>query len=120
MLGSCKENRDLVFCKLRERKEEPFGRILGFKCEIIRNAEPLIQEEPLKPWLTLKRNINNIKFQTSSVEISFKNRNVYVDVGAWSYSSSIVSWFKKKYPKKNKTFEIYAIEADKTFHEEYR
>ena len=80
----------------------------------------MIQEEPLKRWLTLKRNINNIKFQTSSVEISFKNRYVYVDVGAWSYGSSIVSWSKKKYPKQNKAFEIYAIEADKAFHEEYR
>ena len=92
----------------------------GLKREIIRNAEPLIQEEPLKPWLTLKRNINNIKYLTSMVDISFKNRYVYVDVGARSYGSSIGSWFKKKYPKQNKTFEVYAIEADKAFHQEYR
>ena len=45
----------------------------GFKREIICNAEQLIQEEPLKPWLTFKRNINNIEFLTSSVDISFKN-----------------------------------------------
>ncbi|KAG6427686.1 hypothetical protein SASPL_111932 [Salvia splendens] len=50
----------------------------------------------------------------------FKPRYVYVDVGARSYGLSIVSWFKKQYPKQNKTFEIYAIEADKTFHGDYK
>lgn len=91
----------------------------GHKQELVRNAEPLIIEEPPKPWLTLKRNIKNIKYLPSMVDISFKQRYVYVDVGARSYGSSIGSWFRKQYPKQNKTFEIYAIEADKTFHEEY-
>ncbi|GFY82482.1 hypothetical protein Acr_02g0007220 [Actinidia rufa] len=88
--------------------------------QLVRNAEPLITEEPPKPWITLKRNIKNIKYLASMADISFKQRYVYVDVGARSYGSSIVSWFKKQYPKQNKTFEIYAIEADKAFHEEYR
>ncbi|XP_022966277.1 uncharacterized protein LOC111465988 [Cucurbita maxima] len=91
----------------------------GFKLSLVRNAEPLILEEPLKPWLTLKRNIQNIKYLPSMAEISFKHRYVYVDVGARSYGSSIGSWFKKQYPKQNKTFEVYAIEADQTFHEQY-
>uniref|UniRef100_A0A5B7ALL4 Uncharacterized protein n=1 Tax=Davidia involucrata TaxID=16924 RepID=A0A5B7ALL4_DAVIN len=91
----------------------------GYKQELVRKAEPLITEEPLKPWITLKRNVKNIKYLTSMADINFKQRYVYVDVGARSYGSSIVSWFKKQYPKQNKTFEIYAIEADKTFHEEY-
>jgi hypothetical protein len=94
--------------------------VQGHRRDLIQNAEPLIQEEPLKPWITLKRNIKNIKYLTSMVDISFKNRYVYVDVGARSYSSSIGSWFKKQYPKQNKTFEVYAIEADKAFQEEYR
>ncbi|CAL5351577.1 unnamed protein product [Camellia sinensis] len=92
----------------------------GYKQELVRNAEPLITEEPLKPWITLKRNIKNIKYLPSMADINFKRRYVYVDVGARSYGSSIVSWFKKQYPKQNKTFDIYAIEADKAFHEEYR
>ncbi|KAF7142273.1 hypothetical protein RHSIM_Rhsim05G0226400 [Rhododendron simsii] len=92
----------------------------GYKRELVGNAEPLIAEEPLKPWITLKRNLKNIKYLSSMVDIGFKRRYVYVDVGARSYGSSIVSWFKKQYPKQNKTFEIYAIEADKAFHEEYR
>uniref|UniRef100_A0A5B7ANJ2 Methyltransferase type 11 domain-containing protein n=1 Tax=Davidia involucrata TaxID=16924 RepID=A0A5B7ANJ2_DAVIN len=92
----------------------------GYKQELARKAEPLITVEPLKPWITLKRNLKNIKYLSSMADISFKRRYVYVDVGARSYGSSIVSWFKKQYPKQNKTFEIYAIEADKTFHEEYR
>ncbi|KAJ0087879.1 hypothetical protein Patl1_31464 [Pistacia atlantica] len=92
----------------------------GYKQELVRKAEPLILEEPLKPWITLKRNIKNIKYLTSMADISFKNRYVYVDVGARSYGSSIGSWFRKQYPKQNRTFEVYAIEADKTFHEEYK
>ncbi|KAA8517712.1 hypothetical protein F0562_015186 [Nyssa sinensis] len=105
---------------------KPYGKsvnkcsVPGYKQELIRNAEPLITEEPLKPWITLKRNIKNIKYLSSMADINFKQRYVYVDVGARSYGSSIASWFKKQYPKQNKTFEIYAIEADKTFHEEYR
>ncbi|KAL4189550.1 hypothetical protein AMTRI_Chr08g207680 [Amborella trichopoda] len=89
------------------------------KRKIARMAEPLIMEEPLKPWLTLKRNIKNIKYLSSMVDISFKRKYVYIDVGSRSYGSSIGSWFKKQYPKQNKTFEVFAIEADKTFHEEY-
>ncbi|EOY34629.1 hypothetical protein QUC31_018346 [Theobroma cacao] len=111
----------------KERQHSPLDGDSGGKCsvrelrrEIIRNAEPLIKQEPLKPWITLKRNIRNIKYLTSMVDISFKRKYVYVDVGARSYGSSIGSWFKKQYPKQNKTFEIYAIEADKAFHEEYK
>ncbi|XP_015897667.3 uncharacterized protein LOC107431288 [Ziziphus jujuba] len=92
----------------------------GYKQELVRKAEPLIAKEPLKPWITLKRNIQNIKYLPSMADISFKNRYVYVDVGARSYGSSIGSWFKKQYPKQNKTFDVYAIEADKTFHEQYK
>ncbi|PON53596.1 Methyltransferase FkbM [Parasponia andersonii] len=91
----------------------------GYKQYLVRKAEPLIKEEPLKPWITLKRNMQNVKYLPSMADISFKNRYVYVDVGARSYGSSIGSWFKKQYPKQNKTFQVYAIEADKTFHEEY-
>ncbi|XP_057435309.1 uncharacterized protein LOC130728008 [Lotus japonicus] len=90
-----------------------------YKRDLVRNAEPLIAKEPLKPWLTLKSNIKNITYLPSIVDISFKNRYLYVDVGARSYGSSIGSWFKKQYPKQNKTFHVYAIEADKTFHKEY-
>ncbi|KAK8697996.1 hypothetical protein V6N13_114128 [Hibiscus sabdariffa] len=90
------------------------------KWEIIRNAEPLIQQEPLRPWITMKRNMENIKYLTSMVDISFKRKYVYIDVGARSYASSIGKWFKKQYPKQNKHFEIYAIEADKAFHQEYK
>ncbi|KAG5071098.1 hypothetical protein AAZX31_03G039000 [Glycine max] len=90
-----------------------------YKEKLVRNAEALIEEEPLKPWLTLKKNVKNIKYLSSMVDISFKDRYVYVDVGARSYGSSIGSWFRKQYPKQNKTFHVYAIEADKTFHQEY-
>ncbi|CAK7343716.1 unnamed protein product [Dovyalis caffra] len=92
----------------------------GYKRDLVRNAEALITEEPLKPWITLKRNIHNIKYLPAMADISFKSRYVYVDVGARSYGSSIGSWFKKQYPKQNRTFDVYAIEADKAFYEEYR
>ncbi|QCE03248.1 S-adenosyl-L-methionine-dependent methyltransferase [Vigna unguiculata] len=90
-----------------------------YKKKLVRNAEALIEEEPLKPWITLKRNVKNIRYLSSMVDISFKDRYAYVDVGARSYGSSIGSWFRKQYPKQNKTFHVYAIEADKTFHQEY-
>ncbi|XP_047330290.1 uncharacterized protein LOC124933892 [Impatiens glandulifera] len=90
------------------------------KKQLFRQAEPLIKQEPLKPWITLKKNLQNIKYLSSMTDINFKRRYVYVDVGSRSYGSSIVSWFKKQYPKQNKTFEIYAIEADKAFHDEYK
>lgn len=93
---------------------------LGYKRELIESLEPLIKEEPVKPWITLKRNVQNIRYLPSMVDISFKNKYVYIDVGARNYGSSIGSWFKKQYPKQNKDFEIYAIEADKAFHEEYK
>ncbi|KAL5995170.1 hypothetical protein ACLOJK_025228 [Asimina triloba] len=100
---------------------------LGNKCavpahrrELVWNAEPFITEEPRKPWITLKRNIKNIKYLPSMADISFKRRYVYVDVGARSYGSSIGSWFRKQYPKQNRTFDIYAIEADRAFHDDYR
>lgn len=92
----------------------------GFKQELIRNAEPLITEEPQKPWRTFKRNLKNIKYLSSMVDISFKNNYIYIDVGARNYGSSIGSWFKKHYPKQEKPFQIYAIEADSSFHDEYR
>lgn len=120
--------REIVMKKeSRRRKENPRRgdsaskcSVPGYKQELVGQAEPLISEEPLKPWLTLKRNIQNIKYLPSMVDISFKGRYVYVDVGARSYGSSIGSWFRKQYPKQNRTFDIYAIEADKSFYEDYK
>lgn len=96
------------------------GHVPDYKMKLIRKAEPLIKEEPKKPWITLKKNAQSIKYLSSMADISFKQRYVYVDVGSRSYGSSIVSWFKKQYPKQNKTFDIYAVEADKTFHGQYK
>lgn len=87
-----------------------------YKRELIRKAESLVVKEPLKPWIHLR----NVKYLSSMVDISFKKRYIYVDVGARSYSSSIGSWFKKQYPKQNKTFEVYAIEGDRGYHDEYK
>ncbi|KAK1426513.1 hypothetical protein QVD17_15187 [Tagetes erecta] len=91
-----------------------------YKQALLRNAEPLIESEPLKPWITLKKNLENVKYLPSMADISYKRRYVYVDIGSRSYGSSIVSWFKKQYPKQNKSFDIYAIEADKRFHDQYK
>ncbi|XP_077213468.1 uncharacterized protein LOC143848409 [Tasmannia lanceolata] len=122
--------REIVLKKeiqiLGHGEENPNGSFVNkcsvpeYKRELVQKAEPFITEEPLKPWITLKRNIKNIKYLPSMVNISFKPRYVYVDVGARSYGSSIGSWFKKQYPKQNRTFEVYAIEADRVFHDEYR
>ena len=89
------------------------------KLEIIGLAEPLIQQEPAKPWIALKRNIKNIRYLPALADIGFKRRYVYVDVGARSYGSSIGSWFRKQYPRQNHTFEVFAVEADPAFHADY-
>jgi FkbM family methyltransferase len=98
----------------------------GAKCSVpawnkaaIDQAEVLIEEEPLKPWITLKKNIKNIKYLPSMADIGNRRKYVYVDVGARSYGSSIGGWFKKKYPKQNHQFDVYAIEADRAFYGDY-
>ncbi|KAI3742768.1 hypothetical protein L1987_60463 [Smallanthus sonchifolius] len=90
------------------------------KQELVKKIEPVIEPEPLKPWITLKKNLINVKYLPAMADISYKQNYVYIDVGARSYGSSIVSWFKKQYPKQNKSFDIYAIEADKRFLDQYK
>lgn len=87
--------------------------------QIVENAEPLILLEPLKPWIELKKNVENIKYLPNTRDLSKYQRHIYIDVGARSYSSSIGSWFVKKYPKQNQEFSIYAVEADKAFVSDY-
>lgn len=118
--------RELVFQKLQPTTPSTSSDDSASNCtigehktQLLTHAEPLIQEEPLKPWLTLKRNIQNIKYLPDLADISFKRRYVYVDLGSRSYGSSIGSWFRKQYPKQNHTFEVFAIEADPTFHPDY-
>lgn len=115
--------REIVMKKENQLQSGNLGNkcsVPGYKREIIRKAEALIEEEPKKPWIALKRNLKKVKYLASMADVSYKQRYVYVDVGARNYGSSIGSWFEKTYPKQNKSFEIYAIEADKTFHKEYR
>ncbi|XP_051125413.1 uncharacterized protein LOC127247557 [Andrographis paniculata] len=80
-----------------------------YKLDLIRNAEPLIEEEPLKPWITLSRNIKNVRYLPTMADISFKNRYIYIDVGTRGDGASIRSWFEKLYPKQDKQFEMYVI-----------
>ncbi|KAJ7550200.1 hypothetical protein O6H91_07G088100 [Diphasiastrum complanatum] len=94
--------------------------VLHQKLQAIANAEPLIVDEPRKPWLTLKQNIKNIVYLSNMIDISYHKRHIYVDVGARNYGSSIGGWFKKRYPKQNQTFKIFAIEADTSFESGYR
>ncbi|XP_015162652.1 uncharacterized protein [Solanum tuberosum] len=111
MITHCTKNTCVDF-----EKSKNYCFIPEYKRELIRKAESLIKKEPLKPWIKLR----NVKYLSSMVDISFKKRYIYVDVGARSYSSSIGSWFNKQYPKQNKTFEVYAIEGDREYHDEYR
>ncbi|KAH7427257.1 hypothetical protein KP509_10G036300 [Ceratopteris richardii] len=92
---------------------------LESKRKILRYAEPLIMEEPLKPWITLRRNVEKFKYLPNLIDISKFQNHVYIDVGARSYRSSIGNWFMKKYPKQNQKFTIYAVEADKSFAPDY-
>ncbi|CAA6661855.1 unnamed protein product [Spirodela intermedia] len=64
--------------------------ILEHKLKLLYSAEPQIKEDPLKPWITLKRNM----------EKSF-SRYVYIDVDARGYRSSVGSWFEKTVSKED-------------------
>ncbi|KAL3498923.1 hypothetical protein ACH5RR_041655 [Cinchona calisaya] len=94
-----------------------------YKWDLIRNLEELEEKEPAGDWTErakYKESIKLFKYLPSLVDLSFKKRYIYIDLGARTYDSTIGNWFKKLYPKQNKGFEIYAIEADKNFHEEYK
>lgn len=112
-----KQSENLGYGENDEREGKCY--VPHYKRELIQNLEPLISEEPLKPWIALKRNVRNIKYVSSMIDISLKNRYVYVDVGARNYGSSIGGWFNKHFPRQGKAFEIYAIEGDNTFYKEY-
>ncbi|KAH6783870.1 methyltransferase [Perilla frutescens var. hirtella] len=87
---------------------------------LISNLEPLIEAEPLDVWEGLGKEEKNIKYLSSAIDLTPNRRFIYVDLGARDYDSSIGSWFEKQYPKHNRTFEIYAVEADAAFHDQYR
>ncbi|KAG6411306.1 hypothetical protein SASPL_129386 [Salvia splendens] len=87
---------------------------------IISQLEPLIAEEPLDVWEGLGKEESHIRYLPSLTDLSRSRRFIYVDLGARDYDSSIGSWFAKQYPKQNRTFEIYAVEADASFHAQYR
>ncbi|KAI3458214.1 hypothetical protein Pfo_014877 [Paulownia fortunei] len=91
-----------------------------YKRGLIRDLEPLIAEEPLDIWEGIGKEEKNIKYLPSMIDLSPRERFIYIDLGAREYESSIGSWFEKQYPKQNKTFEIYAVEADKAFHKQYQ
>ncbi|KAL8232997.1 hypothetical protein R6Q57_002775 [Mikania cordata] len=95
----------------------------AYKKRLIQDSEPLVFKEPLNPCISIKNNFENVKnmrYLPLMADISFKTQYVYIDVGAKGYGSSIGGWFKKLYPKQEKPFKIFAIEADKQFHEEYK
>ncbi|XP_051143226.1 uncharacterized protein LOC127259719 [Andrographis paniculata] len=91
-----------------------------YKRRLIGDLEPLIAEEPTEVWEGLGKQEKNIKYLPTMSDLRRKNRLIYIDVGARDYESSIGSWFEKQYPKQNRSFEIYAVEADRRFHGEYR
>ena len=92
-----------------------------YKRDLINDLEPLVMEEPQDSWSWdgLGKNADGIQYLSSMVDLRYKERHIYVDLGARNYDSSIGSWFEKQYPKQNKTFEVYAFEADKSFYGEY-
>ncbi|KAL3647403.1 hypothetical protein CASFOL_008371 [Castilleja foliolosa] len=90
------------------------------KRHLINDLEPLITVEPLDIWEGLGKEEKNIKYLSSMTGLAQKDRIIYVDLGARDYESSIGSWFVKQYPKQGKRFDIYAVEADKAFHEQYK
>lgn len=102
------------------KKENEYSSPTGsYKCmipqyrrKLVNKLEPLVMEEPQDSWSALGGNENGSQYLSAMVDLTFKERYIYVDLGSRNYDSSIGSWFKKQYPKQNKKFEIYAIKAD--------
>ncbi|XP_077225656.1 uncharacterized protein LOC143858827 [Tasmannia lanceolata] len=66
--------------------------------------EPLVEEKLIEPE-------NNISYLPKFMDISNRERLVYIDVGAGEFdSSSIAKLFLPFYPMQSRTFEIYAID----------
>ncbi|XP_027171433.1 uncharacterized protein LOC113770999 [Coffea eugenioides] len=94
-----------------------------YKRDLIGDLEPLEEKEPMEDWTEQGKNRESIRlfrYLPTMVDLIYKRRYIYIDMGARTYDSTIGNWFKKLYPKQNKNFEIFAIEADKSFHEEYK
>ncbi|XP_077252655.1 uncharacterized protein LOC143892070 [Tasmannia lanceolata] len=71
---------------------------------LIEYLEPLVEEKPVGTK-------NNISYLSKFLDISNRERLVYIDVGAGEFvSSSIAKWFLPFYPMQSRTFEIYAID----------
>ncbi|XP_024543086.1 uncharacterized protein LOC9636243 [Selaginella moellendorffii] len=107
---------------MRKRPIQPSSCTPKISRHTMRLAEPLIVQEPAKPWIVLKRNVAKIQYLPRLLDTSDfhgRSRHVYVDVGARTYGSSIGGWFKKAYPTYGRNFTVYAIEADAAFHAGY-
>lgn len=111
---------ELIFQKKMHSRSQKYC-IPEIRRKIIGELEPLLAiEQPYSwegPWGNEK---GTLKYLSSMVDLSFKERYIYIDLGANAYNTSIGSWFKEEYPKQNKPFEIYAVEADNAFHAEYK
>lgn len=94
-------------------------RISEVRKGMVSSLEPLVTFDRPGHWEgPWGNNRATLRYFSTMVDLSYKERYVYIDIGANSYNSSIGMWFEAEYPKQNKPFEIYAIEPDQTFHEE--
>ncbi|CAI9094201.1 OLC1v1029895C1 [Oldenlandia corymbosa var. corymbosa] len=94
-----------------------------YKWDLIDSLEPLAEKEPQEDWTEAQKYqeaIKSFKYVPNLVDLRFKKRYIYVDLGARTYASTIGNWFLKLYPKQSNEFHIFAIEADKAFHKEYK
>ncbi|XP_071904298.1 uncharacterized protein [Coffea arabica] len=91
-----------------------------YKRDLIGDLEPLEEKEPLEDWTEQGKHSESIKLfrhLPTMVDLIYKRMYIYIDLGARTYNSMIGNWFEKLYPKQSKRFEIFTIEADKSFHE---
>jgi len=80
--------------------------------------EDLLETEP-KGKTEMKNRALRAKFLSEHVDLGSYNRRCYLDLGARTFSSSIL-WFKNHYPRfQEGNFSITAFEADPSFSAEY-
>lgn len=94
-------------------------RISDVKQGMVPSLEPLVTFDRPGHWEgPWGNNRATLRYFSTMVDLSYKERYIYIDIGTNSYNSSIGMWFDAEYPKQNKPFEIYAVEPDEAFHEE--
>ncbi|CAJ1893692.1 unnamed protein product [Sphenostylis stenocarpa] len=113
-VGSVNELNLVVFKKRYENTTSFYQHSLPADCPsltftkpLIELMEPLVSEKPTSPPLEFQK---NIPYLPKFVDVSTRNRLVYIDIGVGGLLNANVSdWFLPSYPIDQKDFNVYFV-----------